>query len=74
MALIREIRDSGVTVLMIEHHIHAVLGVSDRLLVLNFGERIAEGPPDQVVKDPGVISAYLGDESEEDDEDEEAEA
>jgi ABC-type branched-subunit amino acid transport system ATPase component len=43
MQLVRSIRDSGVTVLMIEHHVHAVMGVSDRVLVLNFGRRIAEG-------------------------------
>jgi branched-chain amino acid transport system ATP-binding protein len=61
MKLIRSIRDSGVTVLMIEHHVHAVMGISDRILVLNFGRRIAQGPPLAVIKDPGVISAYLGD-------------
>ena len=60
MRLIRSIRDSGVTVLMIEHHVHAVVGVSDRILVLNFGLKIAEGKPGDVVRHPEVISAYLG--------------
>ncbi len=61
MELIRSIHDSGVTVLMIEHHVHAVVGVSNRILVLNFGEKIAEGPPQVVLRHPAVISAYLGD-------------
>ena len=60
MALIRSIRDSGVTVLMIEHHVHAVVGVSDRILVLNFGRKIAEGVPSVVMRDPEVVKAYLG--------------
>jgi len=60
MALIRAIRDAGVTVLMIEHHVHAVVGVSNRILVLNFGERIAEGTPQEVLRNPAVIAAYLG--------------
>jgi branched-chain amino acid transport system ATP-binding protein len=60
MKLIVSIRDSGVTVLMIEHHVHAVVGVSDRILVLNFGQKIAEGPPSAVIRHPEVISAYLG--------------
>jgi branched-chain amino acid transport system ATP-binding protein len=62
MKLIRSIRDSGTTILMIEHHVHAVVGVSDRILVLNFGRRIAEGPPAQVMRDAEVIKAYLGEE------------
>ena len=63
MQLIRDIRSSGVTVLMIEHHVHAVLGVSDRVLVLNFGRTIAEGAPQQALRDPAVVAAYLGDEA-----------
>jgi branched-chain amino acid transport system ATP-binding protein len=63
MRLIVSIRDSGVTVLMIEHHVHAVVGVSDRILVLNFGQKISEGTPSEVVKDPKVVSAYLGEEA-----------
>lgn len=62
MRLVRSIRDSGVTVLMIEHHVHAVLGVSDRILVLNFGQKIAEGSPSVVIKNLDVVSAYLGSE------------
>jgi branched-chain amino acid transport system ATP-binding protein len=60
MSLIRSIRASGVTVLMIEHHVHAVLGLSDRILVLNFGRKIAEGAPSVVMRDPEVVKAYLG--------------
>src|SRR5262245_10990357 len=63
MKLIRSIRESGVTVLMIEHHVHAVVGVSDRILVLNFGQKIAEGKPSDVVRHPEVVSAYLGEEA-----------
>ena len=63
MALVRAIRDSGVTVLIIEHHVHAVVGVSDRILVLNFGRKIAEGAPRDVLKVPAVVTAYLGEEA-----------
>jgi branched-chain amino acid transport system ATP-binding protein len=63
MALIREIRDAGVTVLMIEHHVYAVAGLSDRILVLNFGRKIAEGAPGDVLKVPAVVTAYLGEEA-----------
>jgi branched-chain amino acid transport system ATP-binding protein len=62
MKLILAIRDSGTTVLMIEHHVHAVVGVSDRILVLNFGRRIAEGSPSEVMRHPEVVKAYLGEE------------
>jgi branched-chain amino acid transport system ATP-binding protein len=60
MSLVRELRASGLTVLMIEHHVHAVAGVTDRILVLNFGEKIAEGPPRDVLADPAVVTAYIG--------------
>ncbi len=65
MALVREIRASGVTVLLIEHHVHAVAGLCDRIHVLNFGETIAEGPPERVLRDPAVVAAYLGEGDEE---------
>jgi branched-chain amino acid transport system ATP-binding protein len=64
MALVRALRDSGLTILMIEHHVHAVAGLSDRLVVLNFGKKIAEGRPAVALRDPAVVAAYLGDESE----------
>ena len=60
MDLIRRIRDTGVTVLLIEHHMRVVMGVSDRICVLNFGKRIAEGTPEQIRNDPACIEAYLG--------------
>jgi branched-chain amino acid transport system ATP-binding protein len=59
--LIRHLRDGlGVTVLLVEHHMHLVMGVSDHIVALNFGRRIAEGTPDQIQTHPDVVEAYLG--------------
>jgi len=59
-ALVEQIRRGGVTVILVEHVMRAIMRISDRVLVVNHGEKIAEGVPAQVVQEPAVLAAYFG--------------
>ena len=60
MALVKTIRDRGTTILLVEHNMRAVMGTCERIVVLNFGQKLAEGTPSEVSTSRDVIQAYLG--------------
>ena len=60
MELIKRIRDTGITVFLVEHNMKAIMGICERIMVLNMGNKIAEGTPQEISQNEEVVQAYLG--------------